>query len=146
MKNKMKILIATLDHNYYLWQCLVQINNFMKYGYDEDTTYVISSSNPSPALKAMMTCPKIKSWADWPMDIRTMTEDIPITMPSIVKIERILPCVKLRVAVLNASLKSILFKISMMAISGNFFITFNHSIFYSNNTICKFSCLCLMCD
>ena len=57
----MKILIATLDHNYYLWQCLVQINNFMKYGYDEDTVYVIASSNPSPALKMMMNCPKIKS-------------------------------------------------------------------------------------
>lgn len=57
----MKILIATFDHNYYLWQCLVQINNFMKYGYDEDTVYVISTSNPSPALQAMMNCPRIKS-------------------------------------------------------------------------------------
>ena len=44
----MKILIATFDHNYYLWQVLVQINNFMKYGYDADTVYVVSSSNPSP--------------------------------------------------------------------------------------------------
>jgi len=61
IKLNMKILIATFDHNYYLWQCLVQINNFMKYGYDEDTVYVISTSDPSPALKAMMNCPKIKS-------------------------------------------------------------------------------------
>ena len=30
IKLNMKILIATFDHNYYLWQCLVQINNFMK--------------------------------------------------------------------------------------------------------------------
>ena len=57
----MKILIATFDHNYYLWQCLVQINNFMKYGYDEDTVYIVSTSNPSPVLKSIMNCPKIKS-------------------------------------------------------------------------------------
>jgi len=57
----MKILIATFDHNYYLWQVLVQINNFMKYGYDEDTIYIVSSSNISPALKSMMECDKIKS-------------------------------------------------------------------------------------
>ena len=57
----MKILIATFDHNYYLWQTLVQINNFMKYGYDKDTIYVISSSNPSPVLKSIMESPKIKS-------------------------------------------------------------------------------------
>ena len=57
----MKILIATFDHNYYLWQTLVQINNFMKYGYDKDTIYVIASSNPSPVLKSIMECPKIKS-------------------------------------------------------------------------------------
>ena len=57
----MKTLIATFDHNYYLWQCLVQINNFMKYGYDEDTVYIVSTSNPSPVLKSIMNCPKIKS-------------------------------------------------------------------------------------
>lgn len=57
----MKFLIATFDHPYYLWQCLVQINNFMKYGYDEDTVYVISSLNPSPILQSMMKCEKIKS-------------------------------------------------------------------------------------
>lgn len=57
----MKILIATFDHNYYLWQVLVQINNFMKYGYDSDTVYIVASSNISPALKGMMECDKIKS-------------------------------------------------------------------------------------
>jgi hypothetical protein len=57
----MKFLIATFDHPYYLWQCLVQINNFMKYGYDEDTVYIISSLNPSPILQSMMNCEKIKS-------------------------------------------------------------------------------------
>jgi hypothetical protein len=57
----MKILIATFDHNYYLWQCLVQINNFMKYGYDVETSYIVSTPNPSPALQAMMNSDKIKS-------------------------------------------------------------------------------------
>lgn len=57
----MKILIATFDHNYYLWQCLVQINNFMKYGYDEDTVYIISSSNISPVLQSFLDCDRIKS-------------------------------------------------------------------------------------
>jgi hypothetical protein len=57
----MKILVATFDHNYYLWQVLVQINNFIKYGYDEDTIYVVSSSNPSSVLLSLMNHPKIKS-------------------------------------------------------------------------------------
>ena len=57
----MKILIATFDHNYYLWQILVQINNFIKYGYDNDTIYIISSENPSPVLKSLMNNEKIKS-------------------------------------------------------------------------------------
>jgi len=57
----MKILIATFDHTYYLWQCLVQINNFMKYGLDEDTHYIISTHNPSSALQSLINCDKIKS-------------------------------------------------------------------------------------
>ena len=57
----MKFIIATFDHPYYLWQCLVQINNFMKYGYDEDLVYIISSLDSSPILQSMMNCEKIKS-------------------------------------------------------------------------------------
>ena len=57
----MKILVVTFDHNYYLWQSLVQINNFIKYGYDQDIIYLIASSNPSPVLKAMMNSDKIKA-------------------------------------------------------------------------------------
>ena len=57
----MKIIIVLPDHNYFLWQMLVQINNFIKYGYDEDTVYVVSSSNPSVILKSLMSHPKIKS-------------------------------------------------------------------------------------
>jgi len=37
----MKFLIVLPEHNYYLWQMLVQINNFKKFGYDKDTIYVI---------------------------------------------------------------------------------------------------------
>ena len=52
-----------------------------------------------------------------PMDIKIMTEAMPMTMPSMVKIERIFPCVRLRVAVLKASLKSInYFKFSLRTI------------------------------
>lgn len=57
----MKFLIATFDHNYYLWQCLVQINNFMKYDYDIDTVYIVSTLNPSPVLKSLMNNNKIRS-------------------------------------------------------------------------------------
>lgn len=37
----MKFLIVLPEHNYYLWQILVQINNLKKFGYDKDTIYVI---------------------------------------------------------------------------------------------------------
>jgi len=37
----MKFLIALPEHPYYLWQMLVQMNNFKKFGYDKDTIYVI---------------------------------------------------------------------------------------------------------
>lgn len=37
----MKFIIALPDHNYFLWQMLVQMNNFKKLGYDVDTIYVI---------------------------------------------------------------------------------------------------------
>jgi len=57
----MRIICATFDHNYYLWQCLVLINNLMKYGYDNDAVFLISTNNPSPALQAIINHPKIKS-------------------------------------------------------------------------------------
>src|SRR3989338_7917222 len=48
---------------------------------------------------------RMRFWADWPIDIRIITEAMPMTTPRTVKMERILPCVRLRVAVLKASLK-----------------------------------------
>lgn len=56
----MKILIATEDRTYFLWQMLVQINNFIKYGYDKDTIYVVSSEAISPKLKQIMDNPLVK--------------------------------------------------------------------------------------
>jgi hypothetical protein len=57
----MKFLIATFDHPYYLWQVLVQINNFMKYGYDEDTVYIVATHQPSEILMSIMRHPKTKA-------------------------------------------------------------------------------------
>jgi hypothetical protein len=37
----MKIIVALPDNNYFLWQMLVQINNFRKLGFEEDLVYVI---------------------------------------------------------------------------------------------------------
>lgn len=37
----MKFLIVLPEHNYYLWQMLVQMNNLKKHGYDGDTIYLI---------------------------------------------------------------------------------------------------------
>mgnify|MGYP006280617517 CR=1 FL=1 len=41
----MKFLIVLPEHNYYLWQMLVQINNLKKFGFDKDTIYVIGRMN-----------------------------------------------------------------------------------------------------
>ena len=41
----MKILIALPDNNYFLWQMLVQINNFKKFGLDGDVIYVIGKNS-----------------------------------------------------------------------------------------------------
>jgi hypothetical protein len=52
----MKFLIALPDHTYYLWQMLVQINNFRKLGYEQDIIYVIGITQPqqSYALNRMI--------------------------------------------------------------------------------------------
>ena len=52
----MKIIVALPDHPYFLWQVLVQMNNFKKFGYDKDTIYVIGvrSSRRSDVLKKII--------------------------------------------------------------------------------------------
>ena len=57
----MKILIATTDNTYFMWQVLVQINNFKKFGLDTETVYVIASDEPSAQLQAMIESPEIKA-------------------------------------------------------------------------------------
>lgn len=47
----MKYLIVTSDNIYYMWQLLVQYNNFKKYNYHEDLIWVISyKKKPSKEL------------------------------------------------------------------------------------------------
>lgn len=41
----MKFIVVLPDHRYYLWQMLVQINNFKRLGIEKDTTYVIGTFN-----------------------------------------------------------------------------------------------------
>jgi hypothetical protein len=41
----MKILVALPDNNYFLWQMLVQMNNFKKFGLEHDVIYVIGKNS-----------------------------------------------------------------------------------------------------
>lgn len=45
----MKYVIGTMDKKHYLWQVLVQINNFRKMGIEQDTHYVIGCFNENPS-------------------------------------------------------------------------------------------------
>lgn len=59
----MKILVALPDSTYYLWQMIVQINNFRRLGYEKDVIYLISKNglNISKTLKNILLNGKIKS-------------------------------------------------------------------------------------
>ncbi len=59
----MKILVALPDNSYFLWQMLVQINNFRKLGLEENTIYVIgkTSLQKSDILTNIMKNGNIKS-------------------------------------------------------------------------------------
>jgi hypothetical protein len=58
----MKILIALPDNNYFLWQMLVQINNFKSLGLDGDVIYVIGKNSmlKSHNLNMIMAKAKVK--------------------------------------------------------------------------------------
>ena len=60
---KIKFIVPLPDITYYLWQGIVQINNFKKFGYDVDTHYPVCISNNliSEQLKTIMMCPDVKS-------------------------------------------------------------------------------------
>lgn len=55
----MKLLIVLPDCNYYLWQMLVQINNFRKIGYEEDVIFVIGFRG----IQNSKTLDKIMIWS-----------------------------------------------------------------------------------
>lgn len=46
----MKILVAVPDNNYFIWQMLVQINNFKRYGLEKDLIYIIGSNTEIPSV------------------------------------------------------------------------------------------------
>lgn len=50
---KVKFIIAFPDVPNYLWQVLVQMNNFARYGYDVDTHYLIGCFNGNVSKRAM---------------------------------------------------------------------------------------------
>jgi len=52
----MKIIIALPDHQYFLWQILVQINNFKKFNIEQDVIYLIGKSTRqlSPTLQKII--------------------------------------------------------------------------------------------
>lgn len=59
----MKYVIAVPDNQYYLWQVLVQINNFRKLGIEQDTIYVfgVLNNRPSDILRSFERSQNIKS-------------------------------------------------------------------------------------
>lgn len=90
----------------------------------------------------LCTCPKIRFCADCPIDMSTITDAMPMTMPSMVNSERILPCMRLRVAVLKASLNSILFERTAHSVMfSNSFVALYHAVFYHHYTVGKLGCL-----
>lgn len=60
---KVKFIIPIPDTSYYIWQVLVQINNFAKYGYDIDAHYLIGVvyGDINPHIRKMADSPDIKS-------------------------------------------------------------------------------------
>lgn len=57
----MKILIPVPDRDYYAWQVLVQIANFRTFGYEADTTYLVSyKKRISPNVERIMKDPTMK--------------------------------------------------------------------------------------
>lgn len=59
----MKFVITVPDHKYYLWQVLVQINNFRRMGIEQDTHYLVGIFNGviSPVLESFIHSKNIKA-------------------------------------------------------------------------------------
>lgn len=59
----MKFLVCIPDHQFYLWQTLVQINNFRKMGIEGKTVYLVSTrgNTISDTLKSLINSRELKS-------------------------------------------------------------------------------------
>lgn len=73
---KVKFIVPLPDVPYYLWQMLVQINNFAKYGYDIDTHYLIGCFNntTNPISRKMAESGLIKAKIHFYRDEREKAE------------------------------------------------------------------------
>lgn len=60
---KIKFIVPFIDRPYYLWQILVQINNFRKMGYEQDTVFLGTTfaDMVTPELQKMVDSPDIKA-------------------------------------------------------------------------------------
>jgi hypothetical protein len=78
----MKYLIATLDKPHYLWQVLVQINNFRKLGIEQDAHFVISCTheNPSDELMKIVLDDSLKCTISLYEDSRPIGRNYPVTV------------------------------------------------------------------
>jgi len=79
----LKFIIPVPDNKYYLWQILVQINNFRKIGYEIDTHYLVSVSdnNVSEILKSILISGNIKAKFHVYSDTREDKSYAPSTKP-----------------------------------------------------------------
>lgn len=70
----MKFLIVLPDNKYFLWQMLVQLNNFRKFGFERDAIYIIgkNSSLASKTLKGIIRGGKVRAQIHILNDERTM--------------------------------------------------------------------------
>lgn len=60
---KIKFIVPFIDRPYYLWQILVQINNFRKMGYEQDTIFLGTTfaDMVTPELQKMVDSPDVKA-------------------------------------------------------------------------------------
>lgn len=60
---KIKFIVPFIDKSYYVWQILLQINNFRKFGYEQDTVFLGTtfSDKISPELQKILDSPDVKA-------------------------------------------------------------------------------------
>lgn len=80
---KVKFIVPIPDVRYYDWQATVQINNFRKLGYEEDTNYLIIyfGNEPSPEIQKIANSPLVKAKFHFYKDEREFTQYTPGMKP-----------------------------------------------------------------